>query len=139
MTYIRLLGIALAAAVVASAAQAETVTLRTILNGETEVPAVTTPGKGTAQVTVDTTAKTVHWKVDYADLTGPVVAAHIHGPAMPGANAGPMVPLTAGPSPMEGSASVTDAQIADMLAGRSYINLHTAAHGPGEVRGYLAK
>lgn len=139
MIHIRSLGLALAVAFIASAAQAEMVTLRTTMNGDTEVPAVATPGKGTAQVVVDTTAKTVHWKVEYADLTGPVVAAHIHGPAMPGANAGPMVTLPPGPSPMEGSAGVTDAQIADMMAGRTYINLHTAANKPGEIRGYLAK
>ena len=139
MISLRTLAVMLPMLAAASAAGADTIVLKTTLNSETEVPAVTAPGKGVATVTIDTTAKTVKWKVDYSDLSGPVTAAHIHGPAMPGANAPPFVTMATGPSPMEASAGVTDAQIADMVAGKTYINLHTAAHGPGEIRGYLLK
>ena len=34
----------------------------------------------------------------------------------------------------EGRAAITDAQAADLLAGRWYVNIHTAAHGGGEIR-----
>jgi hypothetical protein len=139
MKHIHCLGFGLLVALSSTAALAESMTLHATLNGATEVPPVETAAKGTAQVMIDPAAKTVHWKIDYSGLSGPVVAAHIHGPAQPGTNAGPMISLTPSPSPMEGTANATDAQIADMEAGRTYINLHTAAHGPGEIRGYLSK
>ena len=48
-------------------------------------------------------------------------------------------PITPNTSPFSGSATLTDAQAADLLAGRWYINVHTAANPGGEVRGQLAK
>ena len=70
--------------------------------------------------------------------TGPATGAHFHGPAMPGANAAVVVPFT-GPiaSPITGTATLTDAQIADLSAGRWYINIHTAANPGGEIRGQV--
>jgi hypothetical protein len=38
-------------------------------------------------------------------------------------------------SPIKGSATLTAAQAADLLAGKWYVNLHTAANGGGEIRG----
>jgi hypothetical protein len=40
---------------------------------------------------------------------------------------------------VEGSATLTDAQAVDLLAGRYYINIHTAANPPGEIRGQVTK
>jgi len=37
------------------------------------------------------------------------------------------------------SATLTDAQAADLLAGRYYINIHTAANSGGEIRGQVTK
>jgi len=42
-------------------------------------------------------------------------------------------------SPAQGSAALTDAQSADLLAGRYYINIHTAANPAGEIRGQVTK
>ncbi len=41
--------------------------------------------------------------------------------------------------PVSGTASMTDAQIADLEAGKWYVNIHTAAHPGGEVRGQLKR
>jgi hypothetical protein len=40
---------------------------------------------------------------------------------------------------VQGSATLTDAQAADLLAGRYYINIHTAATPAGEIRGQVTK
>jgi len=121
-------------------AQAAVTTYKATLGGAAEVPPVTTEGKGTAQISVDSATKMVTWKVDYTGLSGPATAAHIHCGAAAGANAGVAVPLGTGPtaaSPMQGSAAMTDAQLADLTAGKCYVNVHTAANKGGEVRGQL--
>ena len=64
--------------------------------------------------------------------------AHFHGPAAPGANAPPIIVVKDLPSPMKGTATLTDAQIADLQAGKWYFNIHTSAHPGGEIRGQLA-
>jgi CHRD domain len=121
-------------------AGAADINFKATLNGASEVPPVTTPGTGNATATLDTATKTLNWTVNYSGMSGPVAAAHIHGPAAVGANAGVLVPLTGNlASPIKGSATLTDAQVSDLEAGRTYINLHTAAHPGGEVRGQLER
>jgi Cu/Zn superoxide dismutase len=118
--------------------QSKTVTVP--MSAAEEVPPNTSAGKGTAALTLDPAAKKVTWKVTWENLTGDAAAAHIHGPAAPGANAGVVAPLgAAGPlkSPLEGSATLTDAQWADLIAGKDYINVHTAANKGGEIRGQI--
>jgi CHRD domain. len=43
------------------------------------------------------------------------------------------------PSPIKGAATLTDAQIADLNAGKWYFNVHTAANPAGEIRGTVTK
>ena len=55
-------------------------------------------------------------------------------------NAGVAVPITGiATSPVEGSATLTDAQAADLVAGKYYVNIHTAANPGGEIRGQVMK
>ena len=119
-------------------ADAATVAYKTTLAGTNEVPPVQTPGKGTASVNVDTASKQLSWRVEYSGLSGPATAAHIHCGAAAGANAGVAVPLgTASPSPITGSGTMTDGQLADLQAGKCYVNVHTDANKGGELRGQL--
>ena len=97
-------------------AEAAEVNFKADLNGASEVPAVNTTGKGAATASLDTTTKTLTWTVTYSGLTGPTTAAHIHGPAAAGANAGVLVPLSGNlASPIKGSATLTDAQISGRI------------------------
>jgi CHRD domain-containing protein len=123
-------------------AQAAVTTYKGALSGGTEVPPVTTTGKGTAAVNVDTATKQASWRVDYSGLSGPATAAHIHCGAAAGANSGVAVPLGAGPtaaSPISGSGAMTDAQLADLAAGKCYVNIHTDKNKGGELRAQLAR
>ena len=77
------------------------------------------------------------WKLSYSGLTGPATAAHFHGPAVAGSNAGVVIPFASPASPIEGQATLTAAQAADLLAGKWYANVHTAANKGGEIRGQV--
>ena len=54
-----------------------------------------------------------------------------------GKNAPPVVPFKDPASPFSGQATLTDAQIADLKNGLWYVNVHTAAHPGGEIRGQV--
>ena len=110
------------------------------LDGKSEVPPTTSTGTGTADVDYDPASKKLSWKLTYTGLSGPATAAHFHGPAAPGENAKPAVAIPgATSSPAEGSATLTDAQAADLEAGKYYINVHTGANPGGEIRGQVTK
>lgn len=125
-------------AVVGSAAHAEVLRFDSALEPENVVPPVQSPGGGVATFTLDTATKVFTWTVAYAALTGTVTAAHIHGPAEEGKNAGVVIPFTGvASSPITGSTTLTEAQIADLRAGKWYVNIHTAANPNGEIRGMI--
>ncbi|MEO7159206.1 MAG: CHRD domain-containing protein [Polaromonas sp.] len=110
----------------------------TQLRGANEVPPNASQGSGSVDAVLNKDSNLLRWKVNYTGLSGPATAAHFHGPANVGANAGVVVgwpnPIQ---SPMEGSATLTPAQAADLIAGRWYANVHTAAHPGGELRGQM--
>jgi hypothetical protein len=119
---------------------AETVSYKADLKGSAEVPANDSKGTGTLEANYDTTSKKLTWTITYSGLTGPATAAHFHGPAAAGANAPPALPLSGNlTSPIKGDATLTDAQLADLQAGRWYLNIHTDANKGGELRGQVVK
>lgn len=94
-------------------------------------------GSGDVQAMLD--GKSFTYTATYKDLSGPAVAAHFHSAAAPGGNGPPVVPATVTPSPIKGAATLTDAQIADLNAGKWYFNVHTAANPGGEIRGTVTE
>ena len=113
---------------------------KAMLDAKSEVPPNTSGASGTADIDYDAASKKLSWKISYSGLTGPATAAHFHGPAESGKNAGVEVAIpNAGSSPVEGSATLTDAQAADLTGGKLYVNVHTAANPGGEIRGMVTK
>ena len=114
--------------------------MKATLDSKSQVPPNSSAGKGTAEIDYDAASKKLSWKLTYSGLSGPATAAHFHGPAEAGKNAGVAVPIAnPGTSPVEGSATLTDAQAADLVAGKYYVNIHTAANPGGEIRGQVTK
>jgi hypothetical protein len=133
--------LALAACLAAApAAFAETIAYKANLKGAEEVPPSQTAGTGNLQATYDTATKQLTYTATYSGLTGPATAAHFHGPADPGKNAGVAVGVQGSvASPIKGTATLTDAQAADLAAGKWYFNVHTEANKGGEIRGQVTK
>ena len=88
-------------------AHAATVTLKADLKASTEVPANDSTGTGTLTATLNTETNELKYHIEFTGLSGPVVAAHFHGPAAEGANAKPQLPIKTSPiaSPIDGSAT----------------------------------
>ena len=105
------------------------------LSGSEEVPPVTTNATGNGVITLDASANTLTFNITFTNLTGES-AAHIHGFAAIGANAAVLFSLPAG-SPKTGMVTYTEAQEANILAGMTYVNIHTTANGGGEIRGQV--
>ncbi len=118
-------------------------------------PAVTSTGSGgeiSAGIILDTDTSMLNLAVGYgsaagfSNLTGPALAMHIHGPAGPGTNAGVLVSLVpyhfAAADPVQGGVIVGNIpwptnETATLLAGRTYLNVHTAQYPGGEIRAQL--
>jgi hypothetical protein len=125
-----------------------------------ENPAVVTGGSGgvvgagiTFNDVTDVLTINIAWGATngFTNLTGNATASHIHGPTASGGtaaftqNANVEIGLdtlagfnnSASAGGFSGSVTFTAAQAADLLAGKNYINVHTAANSGGEIRGYL--
>lgn len=95
---------------------------------------------GIATLTYDTDTRELSWEIVFSNLSAALTAAHFHGPAGVGETASPVtpaVPISLGDSPLSGSATLTEAQAAELLDGQWYINLHTALNQSGEIRGQV--
>lgn len=128
-----------ATAAISVSACAAPMTFQTQLTGANEVPPVATQGVGVVSAQVFPTTRAMTYTAEYKNLTGPATAAHFHGPAAPGANAPVVVPVPNPATPIKAGVTLTEAQLADLKAGRWYFNVHTAANPGGEIRGQMVQ
>ena len=111
--------------------QATTVQLTGAMNSATEVPAPTgnvSAAKGTFTA----------WRLTFQGLTGPATAAHVHVAAV--GQPGPVVVPLCGPceSGASGNATMTEDTVNAINAGNAYVNVHTDANRPGEIRAQVS-
>lgn len=159
---------AVVAAFLAYSAQAATLTYTTSLNSAAENnPANTSPGTGTATVTLDTTAKTLAVNVQFGGLQGTTTAAHFHCCSLPagsaivavGSPSLPLFPLGVPQGTYVNTIDLTltsnygaqflansggtaagayDAFLAGLDGDLVYLNIHSNLFSAGEIRGQLA-
>ena len=130
-----------AALAFATPSMAAMVHMKADLSASHEVPPNDSKGTGKVAVTYNSASKMLSWKGTYSGLSGPATAAHFHAGAV-GKNGGVVVPIFAGKSaksPFAGSKKLTAAQAKQLESGDWYVNIHTAAHKPGEIRGQVVK
>lgn len=107
---------------------------------EVQNPPVVSPASGSADVRYDTDTNIIEWTITFQDLVAPVTAAHFHGPAAPGVNAGVLVPMPTTPvtfGVLEGSAAFPQEQEQALLDGLIYANIHSSVFPAGEIRGQV--
>jgi uncharacterized protein (TIGR03437 family) len=102
-------------------------------------------GSGVSVLLLSSDEKSAAITVNFANLTTPRMAAHIHGPAEPGTNGGILFDLDDGPREANGTfrwtftntGTLTSAQIiAALKTGRLYVNIHSSRYPGGEIRGH---
>ncbi len=111
------------------------------LEGRQEVPNVATIGKGTCVVTLNAAETQITANCTFSNLSSNAIAAHIHGNARRGVNAGILFNFGS-VSGLSGSITpapfdVTPQQVADMRANLWYVNVHSGNFSGGEIRGQL--
>jgi len=155
-----LAGLSLVVLLGTSASAQEPIHISANLRGFNEVPAKFTAGTATFRATIDQVAQTITFTVTFSNLTGPPLASHIHF-AQPNVNGGVQVFFCDGtghpacPTTPSGtiSGTVHAADVVDagqgigagdfkdlvkaILAGKTYVNIHTATFPGGEIRGQI--
>ena len=112
------------------------------LNGEQEVPPVTTEGRGHGFIFLNPDETEIHVFVGYFHLSSAVTAVTINGPAMPGANGPVIFTLNTPASPPISTVpfqtfTVTAEQVAQLRANLWYFKVATEMHADGEIRGQI--
>jgi len=127
---------AIAACALGAAANGAIVHKVAVLTPDQENPPTASGAFGCGVFIIDTDLNTIDFRIAFTGLVAPETAAHIHGAADPGMNAGVIVGLPAG-NPKVGTVGYPEAQEGDILDGKSYVNIHSAAFPGGEIRGQI--
>ncbi len=139
-----------------TSARADVYTLTAALTGseETPAPGLNTGAFGTATITLDTTARTLTYRIDVFNLPSGVTASHIHvgGPGTTGPVIINFAPPVSASNDFAFAGTVAEAQwvlrpeqgirsaddiIQAILGNNTYVNVHSTVNAPGEVRGRL--
>lgn len=128
-----------AALALATPSMAAMVNLKADLKASSEVPPNESTGTGSVTATFDTDSNKLSWKGTVSGLSGPVTAAHFHTADVGRNGAVAVAIIGADKGAFEGSATLTDTQAEDLMAGKWYVNIHTATYKAGEIRGQVTR
>ena len=144
----------------APAAHSRTERFSARLGGDEEVPPINTEGSGTFRMTI---RDTITFSLTFSDLSSPLAVAHLHfgqanvaggvmiflcggggQPACPATTSGTITgTITAanvtGPAAQGIAAGDLDSALEAVRDGLSYVNMHTANFGGGEIRGQIRR
>jgi hypothetical protein len=114
------------------------------LNGLQQVPVDNSPATGLGTISLNDAQTQITVDLNWAGLTSAATAAHIHGPAAAGANAGVLFPFTGVPAATSGAIpeqvfAITPTQVSQLESGLYYFNIHTANFPGGEIRGQITQ
>ncbi len=123
--------------------QVTAIPLTATLTGLSERPPITNAASGSATFSLEGDRLT--FNVRYKDLSGTAILSHIHGPANSSQSTGVLIdlaPFNGGAfgtnGTLSGSVNLTAAQRSNVLAGLTYVNVHTPSNQGGEIRGQIA-
>jgi hypothetical protein len=127
----------------AAAPQKDTFNLTANLRARFEVPKPTGVPAGAVglftgkAVELENDRARLTWRLTFSKLSGRAAAAHIHA-GRPG-TAGAVLVALCGPcrNGQRGTKTISHAQLRTIRAGRTYVNVHTAKNGAGEIRGQV--
>jgi len=114
---------------------------RAELSAAGEKPPTESAGYGVMEVRYLPTMRMLEWKLYFGKLSGPITYAFLQGPDGAGAESVDIVPINP-PYPSNvhyGSVMITEAQAADLVAGRWSVNLKTEKFPSGEISGTLVR
>ena len=110
------------------------------MSGSQVVPATGSVATGTVTVILEPATGAVTVTGSFLNLSSNAIAAHVHGPAAAGENAGVLIPLTAPTTTsgtISGNGTMTTSQANDMAGGMTYVDIHTTNFPDGEIRAQI--
>ena len=130
-----------------TAASATPINLEAALDGAQASPPSASSATGTATFVFDDATNLLSWNIRLQDMLAPVIAAHFHGPAVPGMSGGVQLSIVPTAPELIGSATISNSQAAELLAGLWYIDVHsliyiplrTPLYVPREIRGQITR
>ncbi len=102
-----------------------------------ESPPTGSTATGTASFTVSPDKTQILYSVMHNVVGGN--AAHLHTATVTNSNPVPSISLSYGANSFTGTAALTQQNVADLEAGRLYINIHNSAHPDGDIRGQVIR
>jgi hypothetical protein len=108
------------------------------MDGGQENPAVASSGTGWGTFNLDTCSKELRYYIVIESLDFPETAAHIHGLALPGDNAGVLLNLGTG-NLKTGTWNYPPELETAIVNGMTYVNVHSEAYPGGEIRGQVVR
>ncbi|MBL8857249.1 MAG: CHRD domain-containing protein [Planctomycetes bacterium] len=109
--------------------------LSAIINEAQETPPSGSTATGSARFLLNTVTNELHYDITLSGLVGET-AAHLHGFAGPGVPAGVLYALPIG-NQKDGVINYLESEEPSILAGLTYVNIHTGAFPGGEIRGQV--